>query len=427
MSYLMCFKQNDPKLASSIVEDLQEGLAMATTELPQFAGELRKASSTKNELELVLGPSSGVNFRVCKQDSEYEALINALVEGPQVKEEGLSIPVEHLHVEYGGVPAFFAQATIVNGGILLATSIHHVLADAKGSEIFFESWAKHTAQRSHGRSPAIDVIPEDATARWRLSYGPKDCKMDSFLELLGPKTDFVGARPADHVVKSTWSISSERLEQLKSDMSSTGTNISGSDLMCALIARHVYKARLKCESQQSWPESAIIFVTSDMRSRLEPSLAKNYIGNASVAIPIAVNLQTLLSDPITDTLTTIATSIKSAINAFDTKALRSRLGFYQSQPFYGSIVPNFQYYPGPNMLITDSSSMGFYSLNWGTKLQKMDKFRSIGQTHSIGQCTLNPKRTDDTVELQIKHDLQVVEAMKHDKGFSQYFQLEGCY
>lgn len=427
MSYLMCFKQDDANLSSSVVEDLQEGLAMALTELPQFAGELRKASSNKNELELILGPSSGVLFRVCKQNTEYEALTKALVEGPQVTEEELCIPVDQLHVKYGGLSAFFVQATIVNGGVLLATSIHHVLADAKGSEIFFESWAKHSAQRSHGRSSSVNLISEDAIARWRLSYGPRDHKMDSFLELLSPRSDFVGARPADHIVKSTWSISNELLQQLKNDVSSMGTQISSSDIMCALIARHVYKARLEYESQQSWPESVILFVTSDMRSRLEPSLAKNYIGNASVAIPVAINLQTLLSETMNDALITIAASIKTAINEFDTAALRSRLGFYQNQPFYGSVVPNFQYYPGPNMLITDSSSMGFYSLDWGTKLHKMGKFRSIGQTHSIGQCTLNPKRADDTVELQIKHDLRIVEAMKQDKGFSQYFHLEGYY
>lgn len=429
MSYVMCFKQSPGTSTTSTIEHLKEGLAMALTEMPQFASELRKSSkSSKNELEIVLGPNSGVLFRTSTQILNYEELTKALVEGPQVREEELSIPADQLHVVNGGIPAFFVQATVVNGGVLLATSIHHVLGDAKASEIFFEAWAKHTAQRSHGRPCAIELVDEDTQARWRLSYGPKDCKMDSFLELLGPKSDLANAKSADHIVKSTWSITSSAIQELKNDVSAAaGTSVSSSDLMCALIARHVYKARLEYENQQSWPANVILYVTSDMRSRLEPPLSKKYIGNASVAVPIAVELQTLVSGSAEDALIAVAAIIKTNIDKFDTAALRSRLGFYQNQPFYGSVIPHYQYYPGPNMLVTDSSSMGFYSLDWGVHLHKMDNFRTIGQTHAVGSCTLNPKRANETIELQVRHDLRIVDAMKADKGFSQYFKLEGCY
>lgn len=432
MSYLLCFRHAASASQKATMKQLQAGLAAVLTEMPQFAGILQRKSGPKNELELVLNPECQVMFRVCdatNQDQvEYDSLLNGMTQGPLLADNQLTVPAAAMQTEDGGTRVFVVQATIVKGGILLATSIHHCLADAKATEVLFESWAKHTAEKSHGRSPAVEMGHDDTTARWRLSYGPQNVSMDSFLELYGPEAAYQAAELADRVVASTWTISPQAMQELKESVHATSdVQVSSSDLVCALIARHVYKARRQHETHSKWPENVLLYVTSDMRSRLEPPLARNYLGNASVAVPVPVNLAVLCDDSASTALSTTAAKIKTAIDRFDTTALRSRLGFYKAQPFFGSVVPKFEYYPGPNMLITDSSSMGFYSLNWGSNLQNMDYFRSVGQTHSVGQCALNPKRKDGIIEFQMRHDLRVVEAMKDDKGFSSFFRLDGYY
>ena len=430
MCYLLCFRHSPTATPQTAIRHLQAGLAAVLTEMPQFAGELQQRSSSKNELVLVLSPESEVLFRISERmhQAEYDSLINGMTKGPLVADDQLAIPAAELQTENGGTRAFVVQATVVSGGLLLATSIHHSLADAKATEVLFESWAKHTAEQSHGRKSVIQRAHDDTTARWRLSYGPINAQMDSFLELYGPKATYQAPTIAEQVVASTWTLSPQKMQELKDSVSVSDVQVSTSDLVCALIARHVYKARKQYESTSTpWPESVLLYVTSDMRSRLEPPLAKNYLGNASVAVPVAVDLSNLLENPVSVALSTLAANIKTAIDKFDTLALRSRLGFYKAQPFYGSVVPKFEYYPGPNMLITDSSSMSFYSMNWGSVLHTMDYFRSVGQTHSVGQCALNPKRRDGTIEFQMRHDLRVVEAMRDDKGFSGFFELAGYY
>ncbi|KAJ9662034.1 hypothetical protein H2198_001576 [Neophaeococcomyces mojaviensis] len=427
MSYLLCFRHTSTCSHSTTIQQLQTGLATVLTEMPHFAGELRQRSSPKKELELFLDPYSHVLFRVVDATNQlnYEDVVKSMHEKPLVADDQLAVPAIDLQTDNGGVRAFAVQVTIVSGGLLLATSIHHALADARATEVLFESWSKHTAKAATGRSDAIEILPHEATARWRLSYGPQDVQVDNFLELCGPKGTYKAAKIADRVVAATWTISPQGIQKLK-DFVKSDVQLSSSDLVCALIARHVYKARIQHEhASVPWPSSILLYVTSDMRSRLEPPLAKNYQGNASVAVPVAVNLDTLLDESTPNALGTVATQIKHAIDTFDTNSLRSRLSFYKTQPFYGSVVPNFEYYPGPNMLLTDSSSMSFYSFSWGPVLQTTDYFKSVGLTHSVGQCALNPKRRDGSIELQMRHDQQVVEAMKSDKDFTCFFELVG--
>lgn len=283
MSYLLCFRQAPSVSHKATVQQLQEGLAAALTEMPQFAGTIRPKSGSKNELELLLDPESYVLFRSCDATdaASYDELLDSMGREPLITDDRLAIPAAEMQTPDGGTRSFAVQATTVKGGLLIATSIHHSVGDAKATEVLFESWAKHTAERSHGQSPTITIPAEDVTARWRLSYGPKNVSMDSFLELHGPKDAFRTSEIAAQVVTSRWTISSQALQQLRDSMGSKAdVQLSSSDLMCALIARHVYKARRQYETSNRWPDEALLYVTSDMRSRLEPSLAKNYLGNA---------------------------------------------------------------------------------------------------------------------------------------------------
>ena len=429
MSLLLYFRHASSTSQKATIQHLQAGLAAVLTEMPQFAGVLRHKKGPRNELELVLNPECGVLFRICdaSDQADYDSLLNGMTQGSLVADEKLAVPAADLQTENDGTRAFAVQATSVKGGLLLATSTHHSLGDAKATEVLLKSWARHSAERSHGRSTTIEMAHEDATARWRLSYGPKDVPMESFVENCGLKGLYQAPQLAESTLPSTWTISPDAIQELTESVKTSGVQVSKSDLICSLIARHMYRARRQHETSTLWPESILLYVTLDMRSRLEPPLAKNYQGNASVGIAVTVDLATLCDGPNATALSTTAASIKTAIDNFDTTALRSRLGFYKAQPFFGSVMPNFEYYPGPNALITDTSSLGFYSLNWGPTLQTMDYFRVVGQTLAAGECAVYPKKKDGTIDFQMRHDPRVLETMKEDKEFSNFCRLVGYY
>jgi hypothetical protein len=432
MASLFCFRRNESTSPDLVAAQLRKGLGAALAEAPHFAGEIQPAPGQRNELQLYTGPESNVLFRDCRQwtGANYDELVDAHFPTSLLPDDDLLVPTENTATESGGIRSLVIQANFIPGGLLLAVQVHHSLTDAKGSELFFSSWSRHTRTQCQGRPVDLKPFDEQALERWRLSYGSKKGKVEEFPEFReGPGQQRTTAGPEEKmgtVIPSIWQISPEQLDDLKnfaSAQASSAMHVSKAEAVAALLCCHIYRARYGHGSNLEHQASSVtLYVASDIRSRLEPPLPPDYLGNASVIVPVPIPLtiDQLCAARDGAVLNDIAATIQRAVIGYDTTAVRQRIGFYNSQPAIGSRRPNLNYWPGPNMLIADISELNTYSLDWGSSLGQIDAFRTIGTSVSTGSCSVHPRLRDGRIEIFLRHEKRVIEAMRMSKELSRF-------
>jgi len=432
MASLFCFRRNESTSPDLLAAQLRKGLGAALAEAPHFAGEIQPAPGQRNELQLYTGPESDVLFRDCRQwtGANYDELVDAHFPTSLLPDDDLLVPTENTATESGGIRSLVIQANFIPGGLLLAVQVHHSLTDAKGSELFFSSWSRHTRTQCQGRPVDLKPFDEQALERWRLSYGSKKGKVEEFPEFReGPGQQRTTAGPEEKtgtVIPSIWQISPEQLDDLKnfaSARASSAMHVSKAEAIAALLCCHIYRARYGHGSNPEHRASSVtLYVASDIRSRLEPPLPPDYLGNASVIVPVPIPLtiDQLCSARDDAVLNDIAATIQRAVIGYDTTAVRQRIGFYNSQLAIGSRRPNLNYWPGPNMLIADTSELDTYSLDWGSSLGQIDAFRTIGTSVSTGSCSVHPRLRDGRIEIFLRHEKRVIEAMRMSKELSRF-------
>ena len=72
------------------------------------------------------------------------------------------------------------------------------------------------------------------------------------------------------------------------------------------------------------------------------------------------------------------------------------------------------------MLIADTSELDTYSLDWGSSLGQIDAFRTIGTSVSTGSCSVHPRLRDGRIEIFLRHEKRVIEAMRMSKELSRF-------
>lgn len=415
MAFLFCFELAESDKLNAI-KQLQSGLESALADMPQFAGEMQLADNKRNELQLFLGPDSAVFFEENhtwsgKSFTELKAAhfpISLLPEDELLSEAAKTD---------NGLQVMMIKATFIPGGLILAVQVHHSFTDAKGAEMFLKAWSKHASAHFQCRKLDVEPLDEEALERWRLSYGSKKVKAEDFPEFKDALYQVSGTK--SEVVPSLWSMSKEKLEELQVFVSSP-TPVSKTEALAAFLACHLYRARFGSDTDSNRQINDItLYAASDLRSRIEPPLAPSFIGNASMIVPVLTTLDQLInvSGP---SLNSIASQIHEAVAKYDTTAVKKRISFYNGQPSIGAKRPNLNYYPGPNTLITDTSEICYYSLDWGGSLGQIDCFRTVGMSASTGNCSVYPKLRDGSIEIFLRHEKEVVDALAISEDFSRF-------
>lgn len=144
----------------------QTGLSAALNEFPDYAATVTGSStSAKNELELKLGPDSGVYLALVSQQNWTYGSYAEL----QEKHFPLSgIPTHILlsreaaisKAPSNAIPAFLAQINVLDGGIILGISWHHSVSDARAVSMFAECWAQNTRLAAQGQPLSASSLPD---------------------------------------------------------------------------------------------------------------------------------------------------------------------------------------------------------------------------------------------------------------------------
>jgi hypothetical protein len=451
---LLVFELDKANRVNDIVGHLKQGLEVALSEVPDFASTVHPLPGSKrNELELRLGPESGVPFRVVNHAASagtpqgqqnplaarsYADLASGNFPLADIPQDILLAPrptCEDACPE--GLSGLLAQINLIDGGVIMALSWHHTVSDARGVNTLVNSWARHTKTSIlQGKVASPEVPAEQTRERWRLEYGSPDATITQLSNYvinhlvrspLSSSSPHLLDRPdpaAATATVSTWYFSPKALQSLRSDLSETrqeDAQFTRSEAVSALIWKHLSQARLL---HHAAPEGTSLFSTRiDFRARAKPSFHDEYLGNINEPNARArIPLREVCEPSTSESLAVLARVIRDAVSALDEKAMRDFIGVVERLPVVTDLAWRYDTFPGPDLGVTDMSGMDTLRQDWGAPLGHPVCIRSASREKGLAYVL--PQDRDGGFEVQLQCERDAVERLKKDDLFTRYAQFQ---
>jgi hypothetical protein len=456
---LLVFKQANDTDTAKFIKHLEYGLAKALTEIPDFASTVvPRPGSQRKELDLRLGPESGVSLRVVCQGHTFE-IPQDDAGSPQhqamtyadLSKAGFPIaemPIQTLFQPEedcedacpDGIPATRIQVnTIEGGGIILALGWHHTVSDARGVTNLFRSWSRHT-KMSMSHEPSSDAplaFTEHSQERWRLEIGTESAQLSQFPDYIScptlrtplrEDTAHLLDRPdptAAGAVFSTWHFSSAYLKSLRSHLSDSAVEDSSSftqsEAVSALIWKHLSIARgLHLDAP---PDATSLFSTRiDFRARTKPPFSEDFVGNINEPnATTRLSLEEVCAPSTPDSLATLAHAIRNAVGSLDEDDMRAFIGVVDGLPAVTDLTWRYNTYPGPDLAFTDMSGTDILRQDWGGDIGYPRCLRTASREKGV--VYVLPQDQDGGFEVQLQSEPEAVERLKEDTTFTRYAQF----
>ncbi|KAL2814137.1 transferase family-domain-containing protein [Aspergillus granulosus] len=434
----MVFELDPAKKADDIVHHLKQGLEVALSEIPDFAATVAPVpGSQRKELELRIGPESGVPFKVVDQTQNESWVYGSYADLASKHFPIVEIPhdlifVPHSAPDADSLPAALIQVNLIDGGVIIAISWHHVVCDARGISVFSDIWSQHTKTSIAQGRPDLPAAPaEGSRDRWRLDHGLRDVTVDDLPEYTidssarrCPTGSFLLDREQTVTVPyavSTWYLSADSLKALRNSLAQAETASAAQftkvEVVSALVWKHTGIARRLNELH---PGGSSLFTTRlDFRARTKPPFPDNFIGNineptARVRIP----LSEVCAPSTPESLVTLAEAVRVATESANEKSVRTLIGLINDAPAVTDVTWKYNYFPGPDLGVTDISGIDSRKQNWGGALGTPVVLRSYSR--ETGLLYLFPQDKDGGFEIQFQCEKEAVETLKADEIFSKY-------
>ncbi|XWW94240.1 hypothetical protein V2A60_002183 [Cordyceps javanica] len=453
---LLVFELNQNVNAENIFQGLEQGLAAALTELPDFASlVVPSPDSKKNELQLRLGPESGVPFKRIGQAD----LARSLERNSSIQQNGFaygdlakanfplaSVPTEILFNQQPaaqagaeGLPALLAQANMVDGGLVIGLSWHHTVSDARGINTLLSSWARYTQHwMSHGTVGSLNAAPEPTRDRWRLTCGPRNVDAGHLSSYqinpdvrtpLSAATAHLLDRPnvTDVAAElSTWYFSKKALNALRTTLGSVGIDGSNAvqftngEAVSALVWKHLSLARLL--HQEPAYHSSLFASRIDFRGRAKPTFSDDFIGNINEPnARVRMCLDEVCSASNPQSLAMLAMAVREAIGSMDENAMRDFIGLVEGLPAVTDLYWDYNSFPGPDLVVTDMSGMDTLRQDWGAALGHPVCIRSGSREKGVAYFL--PQDKDGGFEVQLQCTGEDLGRLKADELFTEYAEF----
>ncbi|KAL4915859.1 transferase [Aspergillus aurantiobrunneus] len=433
---VLIFELDPAKKPDDIVHHLKQGLAVALTEIPDFAATVAPIpGSQRKDLELRIGPESGVPFKVVDQTRQDSWVYGTYADLAENHFPTSDIPHDTLFNPQptagpDGVPATFLQVNLIEGGVIIAVSWHHSVCDARGVGILTDAWARHTKTSITQGKPDLPAAPTRRD-RWRLDHGRRDVTIDQLPEYTtdsSAREDPSGSHLLDceHPVTvpyavSTWYFSAGALKDLRSALAQAEADKAAQftkvEAVSALVWKHMSIAR---QLDQSHPDGSSLFTTRlDFRARTKPPFPDNFVGNineptARIRLPIAE----ICTPSTPESLVTLAEAVRAATESTTEQSMRTLIGLVNDAPAVTDVTWKYNYFPGPDLGVTDISNIEAMKQSWGVGLGTPTCIRSYSR--ETGLLYLFPQDQDGGFEVQIQCEKEAVERLKADEVFGRY-------
>ncbi|EGX96625.1 Transferase [Cordyceps militaris CM01] len=450
---LLVFKLSQNADADHVFSSLKRGLGAALTEVPDFASLVVPVpGSKKNELQLRLGPDSGVPFKLVRQDAlashlEKHSSGGTYAELARDNFPLASVPTELLFNQLPaselacarGLPGLLAQASVVDGGLIMGLSWHHTVSDARGINTLLSSWARHTKMwAGQGTIGSPSAAPEPTRDRWRLTCGPRDVHVSHFSDYqinaaartpLSPAAAHLLDRPDTTNATaglSTWYFSKKALSSLRGELGraaadgSDAVQFTSGEAVSALVWKHLSLARLL--HQQLAHETSLFASRIDFRGRAKPAFADGYIGNINEPnARTRMRLAEVCAPSSPASLVALAAAVREAIGAMDEKTMREFIGLVEGSSSVTDVYWDYNTFPGPDLVVTDMSGMDTLRQEWGGDLGQPVCIRSGSREKGVAYFL--PQDAQGGFEVQLQCTAEDLGRLKDDSLFTKYAEF----
>ncbi|KAJ3695647.1 hypothetical protein LUZ60_001024 [Juncus effusus] len=302
---------------SSTIETLKSALSKALIPFYPFAGRLNRDSSGRLEVNC---NGQGVVFVVARSEIESDWFADFR---PSDEGRKMFVPVSDESDEKR--PLLMVQVTFLKcGGVVLGSAMDHALADGPTALHFLQTWARIA------RGESINITQPFLDRTLLLARNPPKPLYEHTEYSQTLRTDLGHNKPNQYVT-GVFKLSNDQVASLKSRCG------SGPISTYIAVAAHVWKCTCKSQELPEGTEARML-LPADVRARLEPSLPKNFLGNAVVFVAAAANVSDMVSDSSNAYL---AERIKGAIGRVNDGYVRSLIDYLEKVDI-ATMSPNGQ-------------------------------------------------------------------------------------
>ncbi|KAF3480385.1 uncharacterized protein GIQ15_05732 [Arthroderma uncinatum] len=401
---LSCLFQIDsPTLRPTILRNLQSGLANTIEDVNFLAGTIVRESPENDYIQLKYDEQgAGVWFyHQTLEEINYKDLVDSHFLFSDEFADTF-VPKPHVHLE--PCPVLTAQATFINGGLVLTISLHHSLVDAQGAATVIELWSKHTVAESEGRIlPDNERPSRDCMDSYSLSWGRTQIPRSDFHPYFPQpirgyeksqekvmQAALAGRREElSTVVKlSHWSLSADAINELKRVAAPKSVDlptVTENSILSAFIWHRVSFARQLSMHQVS---SSSLFTTVNLRRRMDPPLPAGFLRNAVVLGKAAASTPQLEA-PLSDAIYPLARSIGEGIDWWTSERIWDFTSSIESWS-----KTSAQAFPSmdQDLFVTIPSRLGdlIWKSFWGSEVGQVKELRSAAIGYFDGIALVLP-------------------------------------
>lgn len=418
---LWCFETTPTFDKKELSSSLERGLGRCLQDLPFCAARIirdpksRKASAcTESGIYLHFRDFSNPELSELWTAGSYQHLKEAYFPSSRLR------PVYHLLTSKNMMAeenesVLNIQVSFVEGGVFIAIAYHHGYMGGPGMDIFLERWARYTAAISRGVEPeALPGLLPQANDRQLLPRAEDSSRLPSMLRLKGESQDPVMQRDSPLLATSVWRLSCENAKKLKEAASSTiGGRPSLNDALSALIWRHITRARNPAHSQHQVSKWT---TTCDVKTRVQPNLPPDFIGNSAVHTVATAKITDLISSISIDNLPYLTSLIRASILAVDHDSISHDVAALSAVQSMSDI--DWAVSGDCDAGISNWTRFNYAGRDWGDCI-KCNALRIMDSHNGVSNLT-TPAASEGSVEISITLPEEVIQRLRLDKEFTKF-------
>ena len=354
-----------------------------------------------------------------------------------------------------------AQANFIEGGCLLVVCLNHSFVDGSGGARIVEAWATSCRELQQSIAPAapmtlpVHAIPAVDHGQTEYTAVPRSLILPEVLQdkaapqgqdlariqadrtlwqLLGlqkPPLNPVNSagRTSDRTMLSAiFATSTESILELKSKSSGIQTDsepidvsprLSSFDALAALLWKCIIRSR-HLELVGSGVSHTRLRIPMDMRQTL--GISCHYLGNVLLNCVVAMPVDALVSQ--TDVRQIASTVRSTLISSRMEGRAKDAVGLSFALPDLALRRPLFTDMMGPDLVLTSWQDLAYYRHDWGPIFGSpgVAEFVRIPQGNLKGICAIQPRQSQDKIEVLISLERSQMDRLMERRGVPQCFR-----
>ncbi|KZV19482.1 shikimate O-hydroxycinnamoyltransferase-like [Dorcoceras hygrometricum] len=375
---------------------LKVALGRALVPFYPMAGRLKRDEDGRIEIDC---NAEGVLF----VEAECDGVVDDFGDFAPTLELRRLIPAVDYSLGISSYPLLVLQVTYFKcGGVSLGVGMQHHAADGFSGLHFINTWSD--------MARGLDITVQPFIDRTLLRARDPPQPQFKHIEYQPPPSMKVTTKPdaCPETAVSMFKLTRNQLNNLKSKSKEQGNTVTYSSY--EMLAGHIWRCACKARGLPQ-DQNTKLYIATDGRSRLRPSLPTGYFGNVIfTATPVAVS-----GDLETKPVWYSASKIHDALARMDNDYLRSALDYLELQPDLKALVRGAHTFRCPNLGITSWSRLPIHDADfgWGRPI-----FMGPGGIAYEGLSFILPSPTNDgslsvAISLQAEH-MKVFEKLLYD-------------